>query len=258
MKEEKRPVKLGDALRLGIVHLITESKMDSVELPKNLLASLAYMFLHRYINIKTRDSIIAMAALSEHDREYLSFVIHMIKREVFDKQKFPDLVELLNNDVLPNWCFKHRWDICNMNAEGDFASYVLDGNYLYCINHKDDNEPIFLRFNLDLVDPVVFRNTKMDFCEPGYGWSVINRCDYINKIYDPLDPTNNIDEIGVDELGYGYSKIYSFDYDNKIIILKKVNQEEDIYYGYDIRTGGFFRITHSEDLICRLTKAGSV
>ena len=239
MEENKKTEKLGYAFLFGMEHLTFGQKDDSNKaLRNNLFASFAYMLLHGLINKNHMNFILSKMELADEPLDDFESPLAIIQFMVnyFKKKDLSDLVELLDNYSIPEWFFKHGWNI--LQSRG--ADMVFDGNHLYCIDHKNENDPVFLRFNLDLVDPLADMDTKKDFYEPGYGWSEINRNYYIKNYFNPEHHTDNLYNRGIDELGYGYSKILCYDCINEYIFLKSVDNK-NIIYGYDIHKVCFFR-----------------
>lgn len=200
--------KLGDAFRYGMIcELPRLLKDDSKTNGLHFYASLAYMYLYKYITKETVYGIKRKIALNVIYEEKLEEMVQIISNDVFEEmlnrfefQNFDELVEKLNEDSIPDWCFYIGSDLLDRYMD----SYILDDGYLYYISHK-------------------------------HGSSFFSKI----RVRDINESTKLNDSDNSMIIGYGYDDIAGFDNKLRRVYLT-VDNQEDFYHYYDMLSDTFY------------------
>lgn len=209
--EEKQEImfeKLGDAFRYGMIfELPMLLKDDSKTNGIHFYASMAYMYLYKYITKETAYGIKRKVSLNMIYEEKLEEVVQVISNRVFEEmlnrfefQNFEELIERLNEDIIPDWCFYIGYDLLDRYMD----SYILHDDFLYYISRKYGNS-IFSKIRVRDID--------------------------IGTELDDSDRSKSI--------GYGYDNIAGFDNKLRRVYLT-VDNQEDFYHYYDMLSDSFY------------------
>lgn len=198
---------LGDAFRYGIINEMESLLIDSNdEGGIHFYASVAYMVLNGLISRDTADliyqEILVGSVLEKKIDEIVESISKSIFRELIYKYHFrdmDDLVDILNEKIVPGWYFDIGMEVVRHCLRGIF----LYEDYLYLIS-GDEGRTLFVKINPKRIDT----DKSLDEQE--------------NRVI----------------LANGYSRIYGFDEKLKRVYLGVMNQT-GFYHCYDMVTNDF-------------------
>ena len=204
--------KLGDALAYGMRCELMDVFGDvSGQKGIHLYSSLAYMYMNGYISnlviSRIHTDLLLGSAMDETLESVVAKVSNDIFKELLEKYHFKnleELVEQLNNVIIPKWYFY----IGRQIASKCYANPFICGENLYYIA-EDNHKKMFVKLN-------------------------------IKKINDEIDLDEDDDK---EILGYGYNFIHGFDEKRKRVYLG-IDNQNDFYHYYDISTDSFVICPH--------------
>ena len=198
---------LGDAFRHGMITELSDHFNDPEDADEtHLYASVAYMYLNGLISQDATVSIYRTLFADPLGGERLNDVVKTISKDIFDElldkyhfTNLNDLLDILNETVIPNWYFDIGSELVSHSVRGMF----LYDEYLFFIAEEND-KLLFVKLNQARI------NTD-------------NSLDKQKKFT---------------VLGYGYSEIYGFD-DKLARVYLGVQNQNGFYHCYDMVSNSF-------------------